>query len=61
MHNNPAVVLGGVKNVLKFMEHIKNEEMIRALTKKLAAPLLTLLSTEPEIQYVSLRNISFIL
>lgn len=43
------------------MEHIKNEEMIRALTKKLAAPLLTLLSTEPEIQYVSLRNISFIL
>jgi len=43
------------------MEHIKNEELIWALTKKLAAPLLTLLSTEPEIQYVSLRNISFIL
>lgn len=49
VHNNPAVVLGGVKNVLKFMEHIQNQEMIRALTKKLAAPLLTLLSTEPEI------------
>jgi len=49
VHNNPAVVLGGVKNVLKFMEHIKNEELIKALTKKLAAPLLTLLSTEPEI------------
>lgn len=61
MHNNPAVVLGGVKNVLKFMELIKSEEMVRALSKKLAAPLLTLLSCEPEIQYVALRNICFIL
>jgi len=49
VHNNPAVVLGGVKNILKFMEFIKNEELVRNLSKKLAAPLLTLLSTEPEI------------
>jgi AP-1 complex subunit beta-1 len=31
------------------------------LVKKLAAPLVTLLSCEPEIQYIALRNISFII
>jgi hypothetical protein len=29
--------------------------------KKLAAPLITLLASEAELQYVALRNISFIL
>jgi len=55
------VVLGGVKNVLKFLDFVKNEELVKTISRKLAAPLLTLLSTEPEIQYVALRNISFIL
>lgn len=32
-----------------------------ATIKKLAAPLITLLSCEPELQYVALRNISFVL
>lgn len=49
VHNNPAVVLGGVKNVLKFLEYIKNEDLVKTISRKLAAPLLTLLSTEPEI------------
>lgn len=31
------------------------------MVKKLAAPLVTLLSCEPEIQYIALRNISFII
>ena len=61
VHNNPAVVLGGVKNVLKFLDFIKNEDQVKTISRKLAAPLLTLLSAEPEIQYVALRNISFIL
>ena len=61
MHANPAVVLAGVKNVLKFMDHLKGKDTVKTLSKKLAAPLLTLLSSEPEIQYVALRNINFIL
>ena len=61
VHANPAVVLAGVKNVLKFMDHLKGKDVVKALSKKLAAPLLTLLSSEPEIQYVALRNINFIL
>ena len=61
VHANPAVVLGSVKNMLKLMGRLKKKEMVKQLSKKLAAPLLTLLSSEPEIQYVALRNISFIL
>merc|ERR1719310_2250459 len=35
-------------------------DAIRALTRKLAPPLVTLLNSEPEIQYVALRNINLI-
>lgn len=34
---------------------------MKGVVKKLAAPLITLLSCDPEIQYVALRNINFIL
>jgi AP-1 complex subunit beta-1 len=38
----------------------QNADAIRALTRKLAPPLVTLLNSEPEIQYVALRNINLI-
>lgn len=37
-----------------------NSDSIRHLTRKLAPPLVTLLNSEPEIQYVALRNINLI-
>lgn len=60
-HNNPAVILSAVKVVLRFMDNITNQELLKGVVKKLAAPLVTLLSCESEIQYVALRNINFIL
>ena len=60
-HNNPAVILSAVKVILKFMDYISNAEMLKGVVKKLSAPLISLLSTEAEMQYVALRNISFIL
>lgn len=60
-HNNPAVILSSIKVILKFMDNISNVELMKGVVKKLAAPLITLLSCEPEIQYVALRNINFIL
>lgn len=59
-HANPAVVLGSTKNIMHFIDHIVDDAK-PALLKKLAAPLITLLSAEPEIQYVSLCNIQIIL
>merc|ERR1740138_1761324 len=59
-HANPAVVLASIKVVLKSMDFIDNSEILRMLAKKLNPPLVTLLSSEPEVQYVSLRNIRLI-
>mmetsp|Transcript_77127 Transcript_77127/g.178903 ORF Transcript_77127/g.178903 Transcript_77127/m.178903 type:complete len:911 (+) Transcript_77127:109-2841(+) len=59
-HVNPAVVLAAIKVILKSMEYVGNTEVLRMLAKKLNPPLVTLLSSEPETQYVSLRNIRLI-
>ena len=62
-HANSAVVMSAVKVILKYMDEIStnpNNEVIKSLNKKLAPPLVTLLNSEPEIQYVALRNINLI-
>lgn len=62
-HANSAVVMSAVKVILKYMDEISsnpNNEVIKNLNKKLAPPLVTLLNSEPEIQYVALRNINLI-
>eukprot|EP00529_Nitzschia_sp_RCC80_P000676 CAMPEP_0113504660 /NCGR_PEP_ID=MMETSP0014_2-20120614/34843_1 /TAXON_ID=2857 /ORGANISM="Nitzschia sp." /LENGTH=886 /DNA_ID=CAMNT_0000399803 /DNA_START=14 /DNA_END=2674 /DNA_ORIENTATION=- /assembly_acc=CAM_ASM_000159 len=61
-HANSAVVMSAVKVILSYMELMgsSNSDAIRALTRKLAPPLVTLLNSEPEIQYCALRNINLI-
>lgn len=61
-HANSAVVMSAVKVILSYMELMggANADAVRNLTRKLAPPLVTLLNSEPEIQYVALRNINLI-
>lgn len=60
-HANAAVVLSAVKVLMKMLELMpEDSETLQLVTKKLAPPLVTLLSAEPEIQYVALRNINMI-
>ena len=66
-HANSAVVMSAVKVILSYMEimtgksgYATTSDVIRNLTRKLAPPLVTLLNSEPEIQYVALRNINLI-
>jgi len=59
-HANSAVVLSAVKVMIKYMDLITSQDTLKALYKKMAPPLVTLLSSEPEIQYVALRNINLI-
>lgn len=60
-HANAAVVLSAVKVLMKFMEIMDSTcDFVTTLTKKLAPPLVTLLSSEAEVQYVALRNINLI-
>ena len=59
-HANSAVVLSAVKVMIKYMDLITSQDALKALYKKMAPPLVTLLSSEAEIQYVALRNINLI-
>jgi len=52
--------MSAVKVVMGYLEQVTNADTLRALSRKLAPPLVTLLSTAPEIQYVALRNINLI-
>jgi len=45
---------------MKMMNKIKDAEVNKVFAKKLTAPLVTLLNSKPEIQYVALRNISLV-
>lgn len=60
-HANAAVVLSAIKVLMKLMEMLSADtDFVTTLTKKLAPPLVTLLSSEAEVQYVALRNINLI-
>ncbi|EQB45200.1 hypothetical protein CGLO_15966 [Colletotrichum gloeosporioides Cg-14] len=59
-HVNPSVVLAAVKVVFIHMKAI-NPELVRAYLKKMAPPLVTLVASAPEVQYVALRNIDLLL
>jgi len=61
-HANAAVVLSAVKVLMKYMEMMgQDTDFVVNLSKKLSPPLVTLLSSEPEVQYVALRNINLII
>lgn len=59
-HVNPSVVLAAVKVVFTHMKLI-NPELVRQYLKKMAPPLVTLIASAPEVQYVALRNIDLLL
>ncbi|KAL7932493.1 adaptin N terminal region domain-containing protein [Trichoderma chlorosporum] len=59
-HVNPSVVLAAVKVVFIHMKSI-SPELVRSYLKKMAPPLVTLVASAPEVQYVALRNIDLLL
>ncbi|CAI5735483.1 unnamed protein product [Peronospora farinosa] len=59
-HANSAVVLSAVKVMMTFLEKVSEADTECSLSRKMAPLLVTLLSAEPEIQYVALRNINLI-
>ncbi|CAO1635804.1 unnamed protein product [Jaminaea pallidilutea] len=60
-HANGAVVLSAVKVVLIHMDQIHKADFVKQLIRKMAPPLVTLISAAPEVQWVALRNINLIL
>ena len=60
-HTNAGVVLSASKVLMKFMDYLTNPDLIRQMSRKLTQPLITLLSCEPEIQLIALKNINLII
>ena len=60
-HNNASVVLSSVRVVTKMLDFVTPGEIYQATYRKIGPPLVTLLSSEPELQYVALRNMSLVL
>ena len=58
-HANSAVVMAATRVILRFLDDV-SQDSARSLNRKLAPPLVTMLNSEPEIQYVALRNINLI-
>lgn len=60
-HANGSVVLAAVKVVLLHMDATQQPALIQQHIRKMAPPLVTLVTSEPEVQWVALRNINLIL
>ena len=46
---------------MKYIDFLSSPDLMRSYTKKMASPLITLMGSEPEIQFVVLKNINIIL
>ncbi|KAG5518832.1 hypothetical protein PMAC_002362 [Pneumocystis sp. 'macacae'] len=60
-HSNTCIILMSIKVILYLMNYMHNEKTIRTLSQKVFSSLVTLLSKEPEIEYVALKNAQVIL
>ncbi|EIW76843.1 Adaptor protein complex beta subunit [Coniophora puteana RWD-64-598 SS2] len=60
-HVNGAVVLAAMKVVMIHMRAVHREDLVKQLVRKMAPPLVTLLSSPPEVQWVALKNINLLL
>ncbi|KZT59785.1 vesicle-mediated transport-related protein [Calocera cornea HHB12733] len=60
-NTNSAIVLTTIKVLLYLMNYMNDKEEIEELCHKMGPPLVTLLSSGPEVQYVALRNILLII
>ncbi|KAJ7279117.1 adaptin N terminal region-domain-containing protein [Mycena rebaudengoi] len=60
-HANGSVVLAAVKVVMIHIRGVQREELAKQLIRKMAPPLVTMLSAPPEVQWVALRNINLLL
>jgi len=60
-HSNSGVVLAAIKILIKILDLVDSPDTIRSVCKKITPSLVTLLSSEPEIQFVALKNINILI
>jgi len=60
-HSNSAVVLSAAKVIIRYLDFVTDSEKVRSICRKMAPPLISLMNSEPEIQYIAIRNINLII
>ncbi|KAJ2884975.1 hypothetical protein H4R27_001702 [Coemansia aciculifera] len=60
-HGNSGVVLVSIKVIAYMMNYVSQVEALEPILRKLSPPLVTLLTSGPEVQYITLRNIQLLL
>jgi vesicle coat complex subunit len=60
-HANPSVVIAAVRIIVALMPRLDTDDQRTYLIAKMRAPLISLLSAPPEMQFVALRNINLLL
>ncbi|KAJ2833903.1 hypothetical protein GGI24_000650 [Coemansia furcata] len=60
-HGNSGVVLVAIKVIAYMMNYVAQVETLEPILRKLSPPLVTLLTSGPEVQYITLRNIQLLL
>ncbi|KAG4302177.1 hypothetical protein PCK1_001449 [Pneumocystis canis] len=60
-HSNTCIILMAIKVILYLLNYMHNENTVKILSRKIFSSLVTLLSKEPEIKYVALKNAQIIL
>lgn len=60
-HANSAVVLSSIRIIVNLMPRLDSDDKRSFLVKKMSAPLITLLTSQPELQFVALRSISLLI
>ncbi|KAJ2722047.1 hypothetical protein GGI07_003581 [Coemansia sp. Benny D115] len=60
-HGNSGVVLVAIKVIAYMMNYVSTTEALEPILRKLSPPLVTLLSSGPEVQYITLRNTQLLL
>ena len=61
-HANPGIVLSTIRIIVKFMDYITNNDLIRNYCTKVSQTLITLINnSEHEFKYVVLKNINIII
>jgi vesicle coat complex subunit len=61
-HINPSVVFSSIRLIVRYLDFLSNEDLIKNLIKKLAPSIVSVVSfTSIETQYVVLKNIQYII
>jgi hypothetical protein len=60
-YSNSLIKISSIRVVVKYLDYLNEPDVIRNYCRRLSAPLITLMGSENEIQFVVLKNINIIL